>query len=885
MNSNVKYSTDGFVKAVEAALTHYQEPDWLSTHSPLAAPYFLGQSLLTNDAPSTIHAHGRALQTALHTAAADLNAEEQELLHVAYFDRNPSLDNIGLALALHMSERTFYRAKIRTVQVLAEKLDQLVMPPLRPETPVAHVMIGRDHQLVSSLATLAQGHSVYLAGASGTGKTTLAAAITQEWDQQQRQHFMNVAEPQTWTFWYTLRPGFNDQLANFVFTLSYFLRKLGASATWRQLVADEGKIKLAQIIGLLRHDLQTRKGPPLLLCIDEVDLLESEQLAHIQIIHLLEELKQMTPLLLIGQHAIIEATAFITLAGFNSAEVRAYLHHVGITHLDQPTQQLLAARTNGNPALLSLLNTLNQLGGNIEEGLKALENAPAIEALYLRIWRRLTDPEKRLLLQLVVFRSPAPRDAWVAERATLQRLEACGLVHEDREGAVALLPYIRKIGYSRTAVELKPLLHHQAALIREERNHILSAMHHYIAAQRPEPAIWLWYSHRSVEIERGQGASALQLLQNISSAALTNIADCNALLAARGELFKLLGQPDEAATELAQVALPAQGTFAAYVQQLQAGVMEAQGQTEQALVRYRSALDALTGSPLQREVTIRTRIGFLHEFNFQDRASARREALLARIKAEGFHGNLEEMAGNYQAARERYQTACVIAQQLDQPHNAALSQVFSQLGVLTLREGQVTEAISLIEQAIHHDQQRGDTVGPLYDMLNLAYAYTVAKDYMKAFEVAADGLQIAQRLGLSYLVAGLACGAGEAACGLQRFTEAEAYGQLSLAQEEGYFRCWGLALLGVVHSHYMDYTKAEMLLDEAIQSAKEAEDQYGEAHCWHMLAEARRRAGERAGAMVALLRAVALYQALKLEYKLNELAEQRQAWAAEEADC
>jgi hypothetical protein len=36
---------DPFARSVEIALEHFADPAWLGEHSPLAAPYFLGDAL------------------------------------------------------------------------------------------------------------------------------------------------------------------------------------------------------------------------------------------------------------------------------------------------------------------------------------------------------------------------------------------------------------------------------------------------------------------------------------------------------------------------------------------------------------------------------------------------------------------------------------------------------------------------------------------------------------------------------------------------------------------------------------------------------------------------------------------------------------------------
>jgi ABC-type glutathione transport system ATPase component len=208
-------TSDAFVDAVEAALDHFANPVWLGTHSPLAAPYFLGHTLDRYEQSAALVQRGQALQTVLRSVATQLDSEQRELLRVAYFERNQHLDNVGLALALHLSERTFYRSKVKAVAKLADRLNQALLPTLRSAAPLYKVLVGRALIQADCLLALRAGHSLYLSGASGVGKTTLAAAIAKEW-QAVSSPSSNAADQQSVsnvhrTFWFTVRPRSSGQ--------------------------------------------------------------------------------------------------------------------------------------------------------------------------------------------------------------------------------------------------------------------------------------------------------------------------------------------------------------------------------------------------------------------------------------------------------------------------------------------------------------------------------------------------------------------------------------------------------------------------------------------------------------------------------------------------
>jgi len=868
-------TSDAFVQAVETALDNFANPVWLGAHSPLAAPYFLGHTLDDYEQSPALVQRGQALQTALRRAAEQVNEEQRKLLRIVYFERNRHLDNVGLALALHLSERTFYRSKTQAVAELAHALNQILLPTLRAAAPIYKAPIGRTPLLADCLLILRAGRTLYLSGVSGVGKTTLGAAIAKAW---QAVNSPLITKPKgennpngQHTFWFTIRPGLNDHIANLVFGLSHFLRNLGAAQTWRQLVADHGSIQAERALSLLRYDLQSLREIPILICVDEVDLLQIEAKEHAQIIHILEELSRVTSLLLMGQHVVMEVDEYKSLPGFGEAELAELLVERGLTHLDDASRQLLLERTRGNPALLTLVLTLYEMCGEIDEGLQSLAGAPSVEGLLARIWRRLSNSERHLLMKLAAFRSPSPSDAWADDGLTLESLLQRELVQVDNHGGVQVAPYLRHLIYDRVSADLRPTYHLQASGVREARGEYLAAMYHAIVGKQSALAVWLWFAHRTHEIEQGRGGAALTLLKMISSTDLDDERDRSALRIARAELYKLMGQSEEAEAELETISTALNNDFSAYAQQLRGDVLEIQGRLEQAIANYREALESLTGSPQQRIVTLHTRIGFLQEFRFQNREEARREALIARIKAEGFHGSIEEMAGNYRAARERYEAAYELALHLGGDNLALLSNAYSQLGVLALREGKYQTAIPFIQQAIECDQKRGDVVRPLYDHLSLSYAHLHAGEASAARQVAANGLVVAERLSHSYLIAGLAAGVGEACYALRQFEDAEHYAVYSLQQEEMFFRASALVILGLVHQECGRHTQATQLIRDAIESAREVEDKFVKAYAWHKLGLVFRTEGNYSLAREAFLTAIELYTQLELAYAIAEV--------------
>ncbi len=855
---------DGFAREVERALDHFSQPDWLGEQSPLAAPYFLGHML--DDLPAqtltTPKQRGLALQRSLQQASLQLDADQRDLLQLTFLKPDAALDKIGIAQKLHLSERSYYRYRGQAIQALAGAVNKLLVPALKSESPTHNreTMIGREQLLQEGLNTLNAGGSVALTGPSGLGKTTLGAALAHAYGN-------GVA-----TCWITVRPGLNDHLGSFVFALACFLRTNCISALWRQLVADKGALNLDRALGLLRHDFAQ---PPLherpaLLCVDEADLLHEDLTHHAQIIHLLEALVGQVGLLLMGQRPLMAVQQHVVLTGLNEPQMQEWLQRNGLGQVSEATQGAIYKTTRGNPAMLKLLAGLHHTGGNLDTALYSLADAPAMDALFNRIWRYLGEAERDLLMQLSVFRAASPLDAWADQPDALALLRQRELVQEDDSGGIAPVPHIHRFAYARIPAEAKAPLHLKAAQVYEQRGEYASAVHHYVQGREPRMAVWLSLAHHAAELERGHAANLCESLQAISLNDLDHVEDRDALRAERGALLQFLGRSDEATEDLRRLSTSASSGLRSRSQQYLGAALEEQGQIDRAVEHYRNSLNTLLVNPDYQKVHLHVMLSHIHKQRLNDLKTARREALSAQLEATIFASSVEEEAGNLAQAWAGY---CVARELAEGTEGNLLekSRLYTYMGGLAWKRGEIGTAVALLEKAIACHQARGDVIGEARSRVNLSAAHIVAGQHQQALQETQLGFAIAEPLQNSGLLASLAGNASEACYYLGRFDEAEHFAMRSLNQEEAGPRPYALTVLGLVRHAQSDFAQASRFLKEAIVSAQTIEDKYAEAAAWRALGNVYKDEPNPTAARESYASALKLYEVMGLEKEMGEL--------------
>ena len=893
MSRNRHSKATTFYEHLRLALDLYNNPQRLGEESPLAAPYFLGHAL--EQAADTATGRGLALRAEFDHALEALWGgtalpNRGELLAAVDKERNsgthgPCYDFFLLDLnycqqcytpvptsqsqiyndILHISRATHDRHLRSAVKRLGEILLKRLRPSLRLEEPVLPPeLIGRQSLVDTCLEALATGQSVALVGAGGIGKTALGATISECWESPA-------------VFWFTIRPTFNDNLSSLLFALGHFLHKHIASTLWLQLVADGGQLKdLNLALGLARSDLENLPYRPL-LCIDEVNFLQStdpdrESPQHTQLLAFIEELSNTAPLLLMGQRGVLEADVIRLLDGLTQTDLAAWLRREQINFSNDDLERL-HFYTGGNARLIELCIALHlsaSANSALGDTISQLPQSPAIDALWQRLQRRLSTQERGFLWTLSVFRSAVPDDGWYLEAdetedeknaivTIMDNLLRRRLIRREGQGGLSLLPALRETIYTNLAIETREELHLKAADIRIERGEYTAAAFHYWRGSQPQRAVETWFAHRAEEIARGQGATALALFEQISQNGLDK-RQAQELALLRAELYQLAGKPQRIVETLAQTDWPADDEMGADADLLAGRAMRAQGNATGAMAHFENGLTTL--ARLHQKAS---RIYFhrsqthLHQREMDD---AWREAKLSLCQAETIQGNIEEHRGNFVEARKHYMRVLDAAKEAN--HVAWVANAHQNLGNMAGRQQQIEVAIQHFEETMQLYEQQGDRFSMETTRSNMAGMYIQAAIFDAAIEPAARALAFFQRMRDPYWIALNAANLAEAQSELGLLAEAEEHAMLVFEQEEPHLHPYALFTMGRIRTLQDQTEEAQLYYEQSRQIADMNEDRFLLAYAWRALGEIQMQQQQKEEGRHALAEALTLFHSMDM---------------------
>ncbi len=888
-------AVDSFRDLVFEALERWGDPAWLGGNSTLAQPYVLGERQARSSGVQGTGGRGRLLQLMLLEAALDLadppedqhavverlraqldrgsqqhralylgrlrellraGSRAQQLLYWSFF-HEPRFAKIEPLLdpeRLNMPRATFYRLRPQAVEQLCTALIGRIRPALRQEMPLAAALVGREALAGVAGAALERGELLGLTGPGGVGKTALGVAVAEAFAPER-------------SFWYTIRPGLNDQLTSLLFALGAFLHGHGSSSLWLQLSSTRGALAPLPALNLLRFDLDQIGAAGALLCFDELDLLRPAEVeAHAQIVTLIEGLRGVAPMLLIGQRLPCAPDRQLVLEGLPLADLARLAARDGLD-LDPAAAAALHQATGGNPRLAELFGSLHQPGDPVEATLRSLGASAALDVLLRRVVQRLDPPEREVLLELAVFPQPAPASSWPAE--VLDGLAARHLIQLDAAGGAALLPTFRGVLEQQIAPEEREHLHLRAASVRLRHGEHTAAVYHLVQADQPAQAIWLWHMHRAQEIDQGQARTALAILGGLPPGRLDTDGR-RALALVRSELHLLLGDTAAAEQDLQGASWRQADTLTGMAHRVAGSIADLQSAFGKATSAYRAGLETMEHVAAQI-AQLHKHLGWMAQRE-KDLDLAWREACLARYEAANLQGYVQEEQGNYARAEALYHEALALAQELR--HTQGEAKTRNNLGSLLSRQDRFADALAHFEHAGQLFTRIGNRSMCASVRVNQALACNLSGNPAAALAHAQAALTLFDQLGQPYGRAVAAQNQAEALLALGQLDAAEQAARMVLAEEEPSTMPDGMRVLGEVALARGELATAEELVDQSRRLAEQNQDPYLAAYAWRALGQIRHALRRPDAARHAFVAAIALFGELGLE---NEIAKTRSA--------
>lgn len=862
-----------FEEQLRQALAHYQEAEWLTTHSPLAAPYWAGQPPVGTEAgawlkqvlyDAALSLWGGGLPASKEGLLAAVQQERSEqgkgnryaflILELHFFQHQIQVpkQNFIWEDYLFIGKSQYYRDLEGALRLLGERLLERLRPSFRPERPIRPTpFVGRERLVAGALAALAAGQDVAISGASGMGKTSAGMTIAQQWTE---------GSP----FWFTVRAGFNDQVQALLMALGYFLHEQGSSGLWRQVVAGKGQVEnLNLAVALIQNDLAHLAPRRPLLCFDDIDRLRpadfiDSSASHEQMLEVIRGIHGHTPMLLLGQRAIAEADVYLTVDGLSPAESEALLAASGVD-FTRTTLNRLHTYTGGNPRLLRLCGALTRNGATLAGVLETLPTVPVLQTIFQRLWQGLAAAEQAMVQQLSVFNHAAPVDAFAEQAALIAHLDQLGVIEKRGNGSIALVPVIRDVVYPTLPTEAREQFHLVAAALHAERGQYTDAAYHYAHGGEAAHAVQVWYRHRDLEIASGRAANALHLFRELSARRLDGDSQ-EKLALIRGELHRFAGEPEAALSALQSLAWDTESDLTPDAMLLEGKLQAGMGDPDSALDTYEKGLDATTRLLRQRVgLQVQRGITYLRQKEVQ---AAWHEATLARYEAEHLQGMVQAAMGNFATAQGHYKVALTLAEEAR--YEAGAARTHYQMAGVAGRQNDPTTASHHLDHAIRHYESIGDLFTLECVRTSLAAVKIQLQDYVNAIALAQEALRFFEQIRHPYWVRVAATTLGEACYEAGNLDEAERAARVVLAKAEPNHHAYALVTLGNVQRQRGDLSQAMASYQQAITIAAGNEDLYIEAYAWRGLGEAYSQNGETALGQPALAKAITLFQQLNL---------------------
>jgi len=824
--------------------------------SPLASPYFVSR-LLPNDALDYDALTfgdaklGRALFEAISQVynslwqdgkpqhyermeakqkfiGIDIKNDDYHAFHLElrFFQEFLCPSNRDAIIAdLKSSQADEFRLFNGTIRKVGEMLLSLLGPYRQVLPHISKKVVGMDSNLSKVQQWIQSNLTVNLIGQGGIGKSTLAALIAHD-------------SPND-AFWYTVRPNLNDRLGTFLSELGYFLHQQGSSNLWKLILVQGGSVQDSHMaLNMLSEDLRTYQTSLPLLIIDEVDRLynpdpDVAKSQHIEFLEFLESVRGQTPLLFVGQQAVLESDNYLELVGLAPFQIEELLKQLNISPLpSQPDIERLHRATQGNPRLLLLCIALyeQERGDDPHVTLDAIitivSQTPGFGPVLNRLWDRLRPNQRELLQRLSVYTDSAPETYWPVEQnhklnEDAQRLLDLRLVEKGAHGSVRLLPALRERIYSEKLIpNLREIYHLDAAAVLEPLAEYTNAAYHLAKGGEITQAIQLWYPMMRREIQRGQAGIAYTVFINMTYRNLPKD-ERQALIEIQAHLHEIYGEIQEGLDTI-KLEKWSEGS------EQSARVWAIRGKFENALglrfpdaeKSYARSLETITRL-IAQSITFHRGYGFVHIHDGKlDDAEATADA--AEQELLTLRGTIAFQRSQWHEAFEYFERSLTLAMSLKEVEKIAISH--EQLSAVYTRRRQFEKAVWHAEEA----KLSYDDVGNRFKSARVDYTltgtYFEMGDYQKSIEVGKRTVRFFEAIKAPFFAANTGATVAEAYFKLGDYEQAEQVANHVLGHEEPHSIPYAYFTLGLVSEANGDFQMAALYFKRSLDVAESNAD-------------------------------------------------------------
>ncbi|HEX7434249.1 MAG TPA: tetratricopeptide repeat protein [Anaerolineaceae bacterium] len=363
---------------------------------------------------------------------------------------------------------------------------------------------------------LAFQRGMVLCGMAGIGKTTLAAALAQDWANTQP------------VFWLTFTTGVTTSVEIVIRQLALFALAQGREQVvpiLTQRDTNTPPFALDQQLALINHALSDRDY---LLCFDRANLVCADEAILSVFTHLLATLRAR--LLLTSREELpLPGVTQIRLSGMADEEASQLLTQLNARLTPTLAAQLIA-KTGGSPMLLRLAIGQVRVGRDAAALIAHLETEPEVAAFLLDAVLKSLSPQARRLAELLsVFGQPANlHDETLIEGAyqlgdqplklgqAIAELQQRQLI--DQPAAALLHPLVRDHIYTslNPNLALRRTLHRLAGeWLANDPDQLLQAAYHLGRANVLRRAVDLLADQATAFIESGQAETGVQVIDEL----------------------------------------------------------------------------------------------------------------------------------------------------------------------------------------------------------------------------------------------------------------------------------------------------------------------------------------------------------------------------------